>query len=472
MSTSADTAAANRITSTQSEAWRTDPDVPVTPLTTIPNVILDLDAPGQIIDGFGANFSELGWTSLSLLDDEARDEVLTELFTPQAGAGLTLCRMPIGANDFSRDWYSYDETPDDFALESFDVSNDIDTLVPFIRAAQDKQPDLQLWASPWSPPTWMKTNAHYAGAQPNPFMAGVENGLPDDGVRAEGTDMFRLEEPYLRAYAEYFGRFVDAYAELGIPIRMVMPQNEFNSPQVFPSCTWTADGLAQFLRHLGPQMRKRDVDVFVGTLERRDDRLIGDVLADPEAAATVSGLGVQWEGKGAIAALHRLHPGLRIYQTEQECGDGLNDWRHARHAWSLMKHFFTNGANAYMYWNISLLEGGRSRWGWTQNSLVVVDPESRTHRFTHEYQILKHVSAHVRPGARLINTISPAGYDNQLAFLNPDGSVVVIIQNDLNEELPVTIMFGYEMISPVLPADSFTTFVLPAGTVPVSEGAQ
>ncbi|MET0673054.1 MAG: glycoside hydrolase family 30 beta sandwich domain-containing protein [Microbacterium pygmaeum] len=451
------------IITTQHSAWQ-DAEAPAFgPITDMPNVFVRTDAPQQVIEGFGASFNELGWTSLGVLDQNQRDEIFRELFAPGVGAGLSLCRMPLGANDFSRDWYSYDEVDDDFALEHFSIDNDLETLVPFIRAAQAQQPDLALWASPWSPPSWMKRNGHYAGALPNPFMNNVENGLRPDQVGQEGTDMFRLDEPHLEAYARYFGRFIDEYRALGIPIGMVMPQNEFNSAQVFPSCTWTPDGFAQLLRHLGPQMQARDVDIFLGTLERPDDRLLGDVLADASVADHVSGLGVQWEGKRAVAALHRLHPELRIYQTEQECGDGLNDWRHARHAWSLMKQFLTNGANAYMYWNISLLEGGRSRWGWTQNSLVVVDPVDATYRWSYEYQVLKHVSAFVTPGARALECLSYSGFANQLAFLNEDGSIVLVMQNDLGEDMPVRVLIGDQVLTPTLPADSFSTFVIPAG---------
>jgi glucosylceramidase len=452
------------IVTTQDAAWQDMPAPEFGPITDMPNVILVVDSPKQLIEGFGASFNELGWTSLAVLEQAQRDEIFHELFAPGEGAGFSICRMPIGANDFSRDWYSYDEVEGDFALEHFSIENDLGTLVPFIRAAQDHQPDLKIWASPWSPPSWMKTNGHYAGALPNPFMNNVENGLRPDQVGHEGTDMFILDEPHLAAYARYFGRFIDEYRALGIPIDMVMPQNEFNSPQVFPSCTWTPTGFARFLRHLGPEMGSRGVDVFLGTLERADDRLLGDVLEDADVADYVSGLGVQWEGKRAVAALHRLHPELRIYQTEQECGDGRNDWRHARHAWSLMKQFLTNGANAYMYWNISLLEGGRSRWGWTQNSLVVVDPGAATYRWSYEYQVLKHVSAFVKPGARALECLTYAGYANQLAFLNEDGSIVIVMQNDMSEAMPVRILLGDRVLTPTLPADSFSTFVIPGGS--------
>lgn len=456
------TATAQWFVTTSDEPWQSRGALSVTAASSTPHVIAKMDQPKQIIEGFGASFNELGWTSLAFLEPHTRDEVLRELFAPGVGAGLNLCRMPVGANDFSRDWYSYDETPGDFSLEQFSIAQDHDTLVPFIRAARAQQPDLRLWASPWSPPSWMKTNGHYAGAIPVPGWNDTDNGLHADQVGSEGTDMFILEEPYLRAYADYFARFIDAYSELGIPIGMVMPQNEFNSPQVFPSCTWTPDGLARFLRHLSPVMRERGVEVFLGTLERGDDRLIGDILQDPDLSAQVSGFGAQWEGKKAVAALHRLHPDLRIYQTEQECGDGRNDWRHARYAWRLMKHFLGNGATAYMYWNISLLDGGRSRWGWTQNSLVTVDPHDNSYRFTHEYYLLKHVAAFVKPGARLIDTWSLAGYDDQLVFLNPDGSTVVVIQNDLPDSSDVTLLLGDRMVSATLPADSFNTIVVPA----------
>jgi len=87
----------------------------------------------------------------------------------------------------------------------------------------------------------------------------------------------------------------------------------------------------------------------------------------------VKGVGFQWAGK-AIAGIHRQYPDLPLYQTEQECGDGKNDWRYCRYAWTLMKHYLRNGASAYLYWNVSLKKGGVSRWGWAQNSLVTVDP--------------------------------------------------------------------------------------------------
>ena len=146
-------------------------------------------------------------------------------------------------------------------------------------------------------------------ALPGPWQKGVVNGLRPDQVGREGTDMFILEERYLRAYASYFGRFVDEYRKQGIAIGMVMPQNEFNSAQVFPSCCWTAEGLARFIARLGPEMAKRGVAVFFGTLERANEKLADVSLQDPAVAAQVKGLGFQWAGKGAIAGHAPALPG-------------------------------------------------------------------------------------------------------------------------------------------------------------------
>ena len=139
----------------------------------------------------------------------------------------------------------------------------------------------------------MKRNHFYAEAKSYPGMK--DNGIRPEQLGHEGEDMFILEPKYLDAYARYFGKYIDAYKAEGIPVGMVMPQNEFNSAQNFPSCTWTPEGLTQFIRALGPEMEKRGVDVYFGTLERGNPKLLETVLADPTAARSIKGLGAQWE---------------------------------------------------------------------------------------------------------------------------------------------------------------------------------
>ncbi len=416
------------------------------------SVVVDLQAVNQAVEGFGTCFNELGWTSLSELSETDRASILEDLFTP-AGMNLTMARMPVGANDFSVDFYSYDEVRGDLALEHFSIDRDRQRLIPFIQAAKAVNPALRIWASPWCPPEWMKVNRHYA-SRTAPF-----NGLPKDRETPEGTDAFILEPAYLQAYAQYFGQFIDAYKAEGIDIFMVMPQNEPNSDQVFPSCTWTPEGLIAFLKYLEPEMASRDVEVFLGTMERADPELWDRVLANPEVGPSIKGMGFQWAGKDALPELHRRHPSLPCYQTEQECGDGRNDWRGAMHSWDLMKYYFCNGVQSYFYWNTSLLDGGISTWMWRQNSLVVVDKENGTYRYSPEYYVLKHASHYVQPGARVLTL--GGTFSDALGFLNPDGRIVLLLANQSDAPKTVSIdgLPGHARTL-TLPAGSINTLVL------------
>lgn len=146
---------------------------------------------------------------------------------------------------------------------------------------------------------------------------------------------------------------------------------------------------------------------------------------------------------------------MKLYQTEQECGDGRNDWNGAVYSWNLMRHYLDNGASAYMYWNISLEQGGISRWGWAQNSLVVVDPENKTFRYTPEYYVIKHLSHYVQPGAYKLET--EGTYTNMLAFKNPDGSIIIALANEGNEDRRISIRIRDRVYQPLLVGHSIST---------------
>ena len=408
----------------------------------------------QEIKGFGACFNEFGWHSLSFLSESDREAAISELFTPGKGLNFNISRMPIGANDFSLEWYSYDETEGDFQLENFSIANDENTLIPFIRKAKEHNPNLKLWASPWCPPSWMKYNKHYA-CRPDK----VNDLEGDPTTDLEGSDMFIQEDRYMDAYARYFGKFIDSYKEKGIDIYCVAPQNEFNSCQNFPSCTWTAAGLAKFTgQFLGPEMQKRGIELMLGTIERPNTLLCDTILNDPECKKYITSAGFQWAGKDAISDIYKRYPQLTLYQTEQECGNGKNDWSGAVHSWKLMEHYLSNGCNIYNYWNISLEKGGISRWGWAQNSLIVVDRENKSYEFTLEFYVMKHFSHFVLPGAVRLET---SECDHLLAFKNTDGSIIIVAGNFTKEDKALKITLeGGQSFTPTLKANSFNTFKL------------
>ncbi|MFM2360161.1 MAG: hypothetical protein RLY16_2154 [Bacteroidota bacterium] len=459
----------NSITSTATQQWKPSAEISFTMGRVHLDATIHVEQPLQTIQGFGTCFNELGWTSLSLLSTKDREAIMKDLFQPGTGANLTICRMPIGANDFSRKWYSYNEQKGDFAMRYFSIANDLQTLIPFIKKAQQYNPKLQIWASPWSPPSWMKYNQHYASRsvlgnvdfQSEEWgmdLRGINNGLAADKEGKEGTDMFIQNNNYFKAYALYFSKFILAYRKQGIKIGMVMPQNEFNSAQVFPSCTWTPTGLANFISYLGPEMKKLGVKVFIGTVERGNVKLIDTMMNNPLCSKFVEGIGFQWAGKGAIEDAHRQYPKLTLYQSEQECGNSKNDWKYCNYAWDLMKHYLTNGANVYTYWNTSLKSGGISTWGWKQNSLISVDTIKKTYAYNYEYYLLKHVSHYVQPGAKLLK--AEGDFTDLLSFVNPDKSIIIVLRNQEKEEHTFHIQIEGKIMSALVPAESFTSIQL------------
>jgi glucosylceramidase len=240
---------------------------------------------------------------------------------------------------------------------------------------------------------------------------------------------------------------------------MIMPQNEFNSCQPFPSCTWLSSGLNKFVgEYLGPAMKELGVELMFGTMERPNPAMVDTLLQDPKSSKYITGVGFQWAGKHAIEAIHKSYPNIKLYQTEQECGNGQNSWKACCYAWDVMKHYLNNGTNTYEYWNTSLEEGGMSRWGWRQNSLVTVNKEKKTCKFTYEYYVLKHLSHYVLPGAQRLATSGT--FSNLLVFKNTDNSYVLAIYNDKDTEIKPVIKIGEYNISAVLKPNSFNTITL------------
>lgn len=447
------------VTSSETEHWQSKRVYQLAFSWDTLNLNIDpaLMRPGsQPIQGFGACFNELGWTSLQMLSENDRESILRELFDPAVGARFSYCRAPIGANDFASEAYSYDETDGDFPLKNFSIAHDEKTLVPFIQGALRYQPKLKLWASPWTPPSWMKRNHFYAEAKAYPGMK--DNGIRPDQIGREGEDMFIQDPMYFETYSRYFGLYIDAYRARGISIGMVMPQNEFNSAQNFPSCTWTAAGLARFLRYLGPEMERRGVEIFFGTLERGNLNLLETAMADQVVAKAIKGVGVQWAGKNSLPAIREQFPSLAVFQSEQECGDGQNSWSYTSYCWQLMKHYLRSGVSAYMYWNISTANGGTSTWGWPQNSLVSVDSATKSYRYNHDYYLLKHLTHFVDVGAQ--NLITTGTCDDVLAFGNPDGSLALLIRNELAHPQRVEVQVKGRAAMVELPADSIGTMTI------------
>ncbi|MNJ64732.1 O-Glycosyl hydrolase family 30 [compost metagenome] len=144
-------------------------------------------------------------------------------------------------------------------------------------------------------------------------------------------------------------------------------------------------------------------------------------------------------------------------QTENECGDGKNSWEYAHYVFNLYKHYFSNGVNSYIYWNMILEPGGRSTWGWTQNAMISIDPDTKQAVYNPEYYVMRHFSQFVQPGATRLG-VKGTSAGNALAFQNPDGGRIIVLANPFKEPRALYLEVGNVTISCELPALSFHNF--------------
>lgn len=367
----------------------------------------------QSVRGFGGCFNELGMIALNKLPEQEKEAFLDELFN-KGGCNFNYCRAPMGSNDFSTEYYSYDDTDGDFAMECFSVKRDEEYVLPFIKEGMKRQPDLQLWSSPWCPPTWLKT------------------------VKTHNYGVFNDTEENLKAYALYFKKYVEEYKARGIPLVQVAPQNEPCVTQPFPSCEWTGEKLIRFVgKYLGPALEGTGVDILFGTINGPDPseekkietsyaEYLGRAMQDKDCRKYVKGVGYQWAGKYALLQTQDDYPDLEIVQTESECGDGKNDWKTMLYVFGLMRRYFRLGASAYVYWNMALEDGGLSTWGWRQNSLLTVKNGKAI--YNPEFYLMKHFSHFVERGAKYI-CVKGEFSSNVVGFINPDGEKILIAAN-------------------------------------------
>ncbi|MGQ1784567.1 MULTISPECIES: glycoside hydrolase family 30 protein [unclassified Saccharicrinis] len=421
-------------------------------------VNIDTEKQQQEIEGFGGCFNEMGWEALNMVTPSEKQQLLNDLFNTETGCKFNLCRMPIGANDYAVNWYSHNETPEDFAMENFSIERDKQRLIPYIHEAQKLNSQVRVWASPWCPPSWMKHNKHYA-CKANPNVNDLD---PKLSSTEELVSRFITEPEYFRAYALYFSKFIKAYAKEGIPIEAVHVQNEPNSAQNFPSCVWKPKDLGIFIAdYLAPQFNEDNIesDIWLGTIERPHIERVDSVLLYKNALDIVKGVGFQWAGKGAIEKVHAKYPQMSLMQTETECGDGSNDWKAAEYTFNLMKHYFENGTNAYMYWNMILDETGKSQWGWKQNSMISIDSQTKSITYNPEFYLMKHLSAFVMPGDVKIDT--DGNDQNTLAFYSSQtNEVKVLAYNPNKEKSLLQLNVNDKVVKAEVDAKSFNTFVV------------
>lgn len=474
-----------QVTTTENQSWTTGKTKLETRAGADPLLEVDDRTAGVALKAWGTTFNELDWDALLMLTRDEQDEILRNLFSPQGDLKFTRGRIGMNCNDYGREWYSCDEVQGDLELRYFNIERDKRNIIPLIRAAQKYNPDLTFWASPWSPPSWMKINNDYPvvssrhntqDSRIDYLLFGSVEGIDEDEMKFLGertgkfprklaTQDYFIQDPrYLQAYANYFCKFIEAYKEQGVNIDMVMYQNEAYSYTPYPGCAWTAEGTVRFNKeYLAPTLKKRlpGVKLYLGTFNTNRQDHVEKILADEGLRACIDGIGFQWEGREILPAIRRQHPGYHYICSESECGNGSMDWKAGEHTFFLIADNMGNGCDEWFNWNFLLPDRGTSPWGWNQNALIHVDSQTRKFRYTAEYYAVKHFSHYVAPGSEMVG-YAPRGPENttMVIYRTPEKKYVVIAGNFDEAQRSVTVKLGAKYLNAVLPAHSFNTYVV------------
>ena len=394
----------------------------------------------QPILGFGSAYTDASCFLLNSMAPDGRQKFLADTFSPNA-MNLNVGRTTIGASDYSRDLYSYDDTPDDLTMQHFSIAHDEAYILPMLREMRRLNPDLFLLSTPWSPPGWMKTYGSMLG----------------------GWMQYKSMAPY----ALYLCRFVEAYRAAGVPVQALTCQNELETDQggSMPATYWPPELEADFLRdHLGPQLKARHDKVQLWLLDHNYDlwKRVRWQMQDPALRPFVDG--VAFHGylgtPDMMSRLHDTEPNLPFYWTE-----GGPDYTDPKYTYDWLRWgstfagILTNGGRALITWNLMLDPQGKPNIGpFSCGGLVTLNPDGSL-TMSGQYWALRHLSQHVRRGAVRIASHGDASELSHIALQNPDGTLVTVFTNS-GEERTVRLMFGKRELSLVLEKHSVTTVVV------------
>lgn len=407
-----------------------------------PTIFVDDDITFQTIEGFGGAFTDAAAITFGKLPKDIQAQFLKECFDPVEGNGYNLCRTTIHSCDYSDEMYTYDDVAGDKDLKHFTVEHDNRYRIPMIKEAMEvSKGSLRLFASPWSPPGWMKTN----------------NEMKHGGK-------LRLE--YRQTWAVYFVKYVKAYQALGIPMWGLTVQNEAMATQVWESCIFTANEEKNFVRdYLGPTLQKNglgDLKLMIwdhnrGIMYQRAEA----AYEDPAASKYIWGTAYHWyvgNHFDNVRMVHDAFPAKKLLYTEAGM---LGTWQSAMNLAKNIILDLNNWANGWVFWNLILDEtnGPRHAGGLNGSSIVNADLRSGTITYNPPHYVFGHFSRFIKQGAKRIPCTSNNDGFIATAFLNPDGKIAVEILNLDNNEQMGQMWFEEKVIRFTCPANGLMTIL-------------
>ena len=425
------------------------------PLETEASILVNIDRLHQTFVGIGAALTDASAETFYKLDKDQQDLFMEAYYSIDKGIGYSLGRTIIHSCDFSTGSYTYVEEGD-AALKTFNIDHDRKFRLPFTKKAIEAAGgELLMYASPWSPPAFMKTN----------------------GSMLQGG---KLKPEFYQSWANYYVKFIEAYEKEGIPIWGLSIQNEPMATQRWESCIYSAEEERDFLKNfLGPTLEKSGMgDKKVIVWDHNRDLLFeraNVILSDPEANKYVWGTGFHWyedwkDGTPMfknVAGVNDAYPDKKLIFTEG-CNEGYNlerlqndDPKLAERYGKAMINDFNNGTVAWTDWNILLDQNGGPNH--VQNlcfAPVHGNTDTGKLMLTRSYYYIGHFSKFIRPGAKRISTGTTANHLSSTSFLNTDGSVVVVAMNSSDKELNYMLSIDNKTAKLSMPAHGIQTIVL------------
>lgn len=418
------------------------------PQEWVPTIILDSKKQFQSIIGFGGALTDASAETIYKLPTDKQEEIINAYFSDN-GIGYTLCRTHIHSCDFSSESYAYTEVPGDVKLKHFSIKHDLKYRIPLIkRALAASSNKLQLFASPWSPPAWMKTN--------NNMLLGGQ-----------------IKPEYKQAWADYYVRFLEEYQKQGITFWGLTIQNEPHSVQTWESCVYTAEEERDFLKnYLGPTIKSSrfsNTNIICWDHNRGLMYQRAKVMyEDPEAAKYLWGTGFHWYTGNHfenVGMVHDAFPDKHLLFTEG-ChypfdSTKVKDWKWGELYAESMIHDLNNWTEGWVDWNIVLDEnGGPNHVGNFCYSPIIANTKTGELTYMNSYYYLGHFSKFIRPEAKRIACTSNDDRLIATAFMNTDGSVPVVVLNQNDEAIDFQVWINNKICTYKAPAHSILTLIL------------
>lgn len=398
------------------------------PLETQICIFVSPEKKFQTYLGIGGAITDASAEVFAKLPANKQKEFLAAYYSKTNGIGYSVIRTTIHSSDFSSGSYTY-VAEGDTALKTFDISHDKQYKIPLIKAAT-KAADrkINLYASPWSPPAFMKTN----------------NNMLQGG---------KLKPEFYNAWSNYYVKFINAYEKLGMPVWGLTIQNEPMATQRWESCIYTAEEERDFLKnHLGPTLRKsglggKKIIIWDHNRDLLSQR-VSTILDDKAASKYVWGIGFHWYENWSggepmfenVGMVHKMYPDYNLIFTEG-CVEKFNTaryqfWANGERYGRSMINDFNNGTVAWTDWNILLDEtGGPNHVGNFCFAPIHADSKSGELIYTPSYYYIGHFSKFLEKGAKRISSVASRSQLLSTSFQNPDGKVVTVVMNQ--SDMPV-----------------------------------